>query len=172
MTHARHLLVAISAHGFGHLAQTAEVVNAVRERLPSLRLTVRSALPHARLAARLAGAFEYWPEACDIGMHMGSALDILIEDSARAYAELHQDWESTVRNEARWLAALAPDLVLANVPYRVLAGAAAAGIPAVALCSLNWADIYRHYYGQRPEAPTILRQITAAYRSADWFLQP
>lgn len=169
---ARHLLVAISAHGFGHLAQTAEVVNALRERLPSLRVTVRSALPHARLRARLTSAFEHRPEACDVGMHMSSALDILIEDSARAYAEFHQDWKSTVRDEAQRLAALAPDLVLANVPYRVLAGAAAAGIPAVALCSLNWADIYRHYFGQRPEAGTILRQIAAAYRSADCFLQP
>jgi hypothetical protein len=40
-----HLLVAASAHGFGHLAQTAEVVNALRRRVPGVRVTVHTALP-------------------------------------------------------------------------------------------------------------------------------
>jgi len=41
----RHLLVDISFHGFGHLSQTAPVLNALRRLIPDLRLTVRSAAP-------------------------------------------------------------------------------------------------------------------------------
>jgi len=43
-----HLFVDISSHGFGHLAITAPVLNAVAEIAPDLRLTVRSDLPASR----------------------------------------------------------------------------------------------------------------------------
>ena len=36
---------------------------------------------------------------------------------------------------------LAPDLVLTDVAYLPLAGAAQAGIPALSMCSLTWADL-------------------------------
>ena len=58
-----------------------------------------------------------------------------------------------------------PDLVLANVAYLPLAAAHDAKIPAAALCSLNWADIYVHYCGKRPEAAAILAEMRTAYAS-------
>ncbi|MDA1107256.1 MAG: hypothetical protein O2845_02500 [Proteobacteria bacterium] len=161
-----HLLIAISSHGFGHAAQTAPVVNALRQRIPDLRVTLRTTVPPALLAARFEGEFTHVPVASDFGMRMASAVGVLVDESARAYAEFHRHWEGRVREEAQALAALAPDLVLANVPYLTLAGAAEAGIPAVALCSLNWADVYAHYCGQRPEAAEIHAQMLAAYNSA------
>jgi len=48
-----HLLVDISAHGLGHLAQTAPVLDALASRLPTMRLTVRSALTRQQLARRI-----------------------------------------------------------------------------------------------------------------------
>jgi hypothetical protein len=67
---------------------------------------------------------------------------------------------------------LAPDLVLADVPYLTLAAAHQAGISAVALCSLNWADIYRWYFSSREESGQVLAQMQAAYRHAALFLCP
>ncbi len=166
-----HLLVAITAHGYGHTTQTAPVINALRERIPTLRVTVRTTVPRALLAARIAGTFAQMPVATDFGMVMASAVEVRAEASAAAYTEFHRDWPRRVNDEAAALAALAPDLVLCNVPYLTLAGAALAGIPAVALCSLNWADIYRHYCGHRPDADEIHAQILAAYNSAACFLQ-
>jgi hypothetical protein len=61
--------------------------------------------------------------------------------------------------------------VLANIPYLTLAGAARVGIPAVAFSSLNWAEIYAHYYTGRPEAGRILDQMVEAYNSAQCFLK-
>jgi hypothetical protein len=94
------------------------------------------------------------------------------EATARAYAEFHRHWQIEVDQEAERLRGLAPDLVLADVPYRVLAAARCLVIPALALCSLNWAAIYRHYCGERPEAPAIGQQMVAAYDDADAFLCP
>jgi hypothetical protein len=42
----------------------------------------------------------------------------------------------------------------------------------VALCSLNWADIYRHYFSGREEASKVLAHMEAAYQSARAFLCP
>ena len=64
-------LAAISSHGYGHAAQTASVVNALRERIPDLRLTLRTTVPHALLAARFEGAFTHVSVASDFGMRMG-----------------------------------------------------------------------------------------------------
>lgn len=168
----KHLLVCISPHGYGHTTQAAPVINALRHSLPGLRLTLRTTVPHALLAARFEGPFTQIASAADFGMKMASAVQVLSEASAVAYADFHADWNNKVEQEAAALRALAPDLVLANVPYLPLAGAARAGIPSAALCSLNWMDIYAHYCGQRPEAERILEQMRAAYNSAAVFLRP
>ena len=167
-----HLLVALSDHGYGHAVQTAAVVNALRHTLHDVRLTLRTTLPRAFLARRFEGEFALLPERTDIGMVMRSAIDVLPAESAAAYREFHRDWDGRVTDEVQRLRALAPDLVLTNVSYLPLAAAARIGVPAFALCSLNWADIYRHYCGALPGADAIHAQILAAYRSAQLFLQP
>ncbi len=167
-----HLLVAITAHGFGHAAQVTPVINLLRERLPALRVTLSSSLPESFLSERIRGGFRRIDRAPDFGLVMHSALAIDLESSAVAYAELHAGWQQRVDEEARRLSSLAPDLVLADVPYLTLAGAAQAGIPAVALCSLNWADIYRHYFAGRAEAPRVLAHMESAYQGAQAFLCP
>jgi hypothetical protein len=166
-----HLLVALSAHGYGHGAQAAAVVNALRTGLPDLRVTLRTTLPDEFLRRRFDGPFTLVAEDTDVGMLMHSAVEIAHESSAQAYEAFHRNWEARVEREAKALAGLAPDLVLANVPYLPLAGAARAGITAVAMCSLNWADVYRHYFGDRPQAERILHEMRAAYRGARLFLR-
>lgn len=167
-----HLLAAITAHGYGHLAQSAAVINALRSRAPDVKLTLYTHIPHALLRARIEGDFTLLDQAPDVGLPMHDALTVNIDDAARAYHRFHAHWQDDVAQETERLRALAPDLVFANVPYRVLTAARRAGIPTVALCSLNWADIYRHFCGTRPEAAQIVDEITAAYRDADLFLRP
>lgn len=167
----RRLLVAISAHGYGHAAQTSCVVNALRQELPDLELILCTSLPKDYLASRFQGSFEHRPLDHDIGMRMASALEVRVDESAAGYARFHEEWEARIESTRATLTALRPDLVLANVPYAVLAAAHRVGLPAVGLCSLNWADIYHHYCGAYPNSATIHAQILAAYRQADRFLR-
>jgi UDP:flavonoid glycosyltransferase YjiC (YdhE family) len=167
-----HLLVALSAHGYGHLAQTAPVLDALRRRLPALRLTLYSALSRALLAQRIAGDFHYIGRAADVGMVMKDAMEVDTAASAEAYADFHHRWDEAVAEEAGLLTAHAPDAVLANAPYRILAAAAHCGIPALGLCSLNWSDLYAHFCSGQPGAAAILAQMRAAYGSARAFLRP
>lgn len=169
---APHLLASISFHGFGHIAQSAPVVNALVRRIPELRVTVQCAAPLAILRNHFHCPFTHVPEALDLGVVNHGALRVLREETARLYADFHTDWESRLARATLQLRELQPDVVLADVPYLTLAAAAQARIPSVAMCSLNWAEIYGFYCGDRPEASAILAHMRAAHASAEVFLQP
>ncbi|MBS1228514.1 MAG: hypothetical protein H6R17_1791 [Proteobacteria bacterium] len=166
-----HLFVDISSHGLGHLAQTAPILNELFSRLPELRLTVRSGLPQAKLRERISGELTHLEGRSDFGYVMHDAIRIDHAATALAYRAQHADWAHAVAAEAALLATLAPDLVLSDVAYLPLAGAAQAGIPALSMCSLNWADLFAHFFGNEAWAAPIHRQMLAAYRSAECFLR-
>lgn len=166
-----HLWVALSPHGYGHAAMTAPVVEEVRRRRPDLTLTLQTALPRRFLETRYGFPFDHVTEIADFGLRMTSSTAVDVEASAQAYLRLHERWPDVVGREAERLRQARPDLVLANVPYVAVAAAARAGIPVVALSSLNWADIYQRYLGSRPEAPRILGQMRQAYAQAAVFLR-
>ncbi len=166
-----HLFVDISSHGFGHLAITAPALNALAEIAPNLRLTVRTRLPPPMLAQRLHFPFKLIEASSDFGYVMLDATRIDLPASAAAYRRAHADWPARVEEEARFLARLKPDLVLTNVSYLPLAGAALDDLPSLSLCSLNWADLFAHFFGHEAWAASIHNEMLAAYRSAQGFLR-
>ena len=166
-----HLFVDISSHGFGHLAITAPVLNTLAKIAPNLRLTVRTRLPRQLLVQRIHVPFELIEASSDFGYVMIDATHIDLPASAAAYRQAHADWPGRVSAEARFLASRKPDLVLTNVSYLPLAGAALAGVPSLSLCSLNWADLFAHFFGDEPWAASIHAEMLAAYRAAQSFLR-
>ncbi len=162
-----HIVVSISGHGFGHVAQTAPILNRLHLDMPQLGITVRSSVPLSHLRSRIRAPFTHLRSEGDIGMLMSSALDVHVEDSCMAYRAFHADWDKRVAGETRLLRELKADLVFSNVGYLPLAGAQRAGIVNAALCSLNWFDIYRHYCGE----DSIAEQIVDCYSGADAFLR-
>ena len=167
-----HLYVALSGHGFGHLAQVAPVLNAWRRRYPLGRLTVQSALPKTVLRQRLIGEFAVVAGAADFGMVMVDALEAKVAESLAAYRAFHADWATRLAWQEQELREAAPDGLLADIPYLTLAAAARLGIPALALCSLNWADILAGYGQNEPDLEALRAPMLAAYNSAAAFLQP
>jgi hypothetical protein len=166
-----HLLVDITAHGYGHVSQTAAVVNALVLQLPELRVTLRTTAPQHLLQQRFQCTFAHIPVAFDFGMKMASAVEVQSVESALAYREFHADWHNKVVHAAEAMRGLQPDLLLANVPYLSLAAASLAKVRAVAMCSLNWADIYQHYCVTDQASRVIHQQMIDAYNSADCFLK-
>jgi hypothetical protein len=167
-----NIVVDISGHGLGHLGQIAPVIRALGVRHPTARIVIRS--PHAEVVVNdFVGAnvaVDTSPPEATLVMRGPTVVDVVA--SATAYRELHAAWDEHLDRETARLATLEPNVLIADVPYLSLAAAKLLGIPAVALCSLNWADIYRGYCGEARDAPSILATIEAAYRSADLFLQP
>lgn len=165
------LLVDISAHGLGHLSQAGPVLNALGEARPDIELVVRSGLPRERLARRIEFPFTHVAQATDFGYVMLNAVDLDLPATAARYRRQHADWHERIEREAAWLRAGEFDLVLSNVSYLPLAGARQAGIPSLAFCSLNWADLFADNFSSEPWADDIHRQMLAAYRAADRFLR-
>ena len=166
------VFLAITAHGYGHATQAGVVVRALRERRPGLEVTIQTTLSRKFLEEVIRGPFDLIPAASDIGLVNQSAFEVDLEASAAAYRAFHSDWEARLASAADQLRALSPRLLLSDVPYLPLAAAARLGIPAVGFCSLNWADIYAHYLGGRPEAGEVTAQIREAYASATAFVVP
>jgi len=168
---AYYLFVDISSHGFGHLAQAAPILNELARLCPELRLTVRSGLSVDKLRTRLHCDFAHIPGRSDFGFVMLDAVRIDFAATAKAYREQHANWTQRVADEAALLHRLRPDLVLTDVAYLPLAGAALAGIPSLSMCSLNWADLFAHFFGNETWAATIHAEMLTAYRSAECFLR-
>jgi len=167
-----HLYVALSGHGFGHLAQVAPVLNEWRRRWPRARLTVQSALSETVLRRRIGGEFAVIAGAADFGMVMVDALAAKVPESLTAYRAFHREWTERLAWQEQRLREASPDLLLADIPYLTLAAAARLRIPALALCSLNWADILAGYVQDAPDLAALREPMLAAYNSAAAFLQP
>jgi hypothetical protein len=167
-----HLMLALSGHGYGHLAQCAPVVSALREALPGLRLSVCSSLPAAVLESRLPGPFTTIERSLDPVLPMLSAWEVDRERALAVYADFHAGYQTGLLEEGSLLKGLSPDLLLANAPYRVIEAAGRLGIPAVALCSLNWAEVFDCYCAGMPGAERIREQMLRGYRAAETFLTP
>ncbi len=165
MEKKKRILIDISAHGYGHIAQTAPVVNRLFGRQP-LEVTIRSGAPENVLRERFDCPFEWIDRSVDFGMRMKNAVDVDVAATASNYRVFHENWKGRIEAEAKWLASASFDLILCNVPYLPLKAAKLAGIPSVAMCSLNWADLYRHYCGEG----AVYEEILDAYRSAAAFL--
>jgi len=148
---------------------TAPVIAEVRRQRPDLRLTIQTGVDTRFLHSRYRD-FNHIDHIADFGFRMVSATGIDLEASARDYAALMTRYDREIADNTALMAAERPDLVLSNVAFVPLAAAARLGITSLALSSLNWADMYRHYLGNRPEAAGVLERLYAAYHSAEMFL--
>jgi len=166
-----HILIDISAHGLGHLSQTGPVIEALKILAPSIRVTIRSSLPQPILKETIRTDFHYLPYAMDIGFIMKNAIDIDFIKSINGYRTFHSNWQKRIIFEAKWLSENKVDVVLTNVAYLPLAAARYAKIPSASLCSLNWAELFDHYFIKDSWANNIHREILSAYQQADIFLR-
>jgi UDP:flavonoid glycosyltransferase YjiC (YdhE family) len=124
-------------------------------------------------------------------MVMRDALTVDLGASLHAYQTFHASLPEKIELLSMELLEQKVDLVLADIPYLTLAAAQKAGIPSVALCSLNWADILEHALllatsnppentaAQQPLSPELARvgaeivgEIRDIYQQADYFLLP
>lgn len=166
----KHIVVDLSAHGFGHIAQASAVINALP--VDQYKLTIRSIAAESVLRRRIHQHFELIPFQQDIGMIQHNAIHIDADKSHAWYQNFHADFEQKKKQAIQELADLKADLLFSDVPYLSLIAANKLSIPSIAMCSLNWADIYYHYCRHLTGADRIQNEILKAYQMANCFLQP
>lgn len=162
------ICVCISGHGFGHLSQVSTVLNTLAAGC-EFSAHIRSPLPEATISPWLSVPFSHTQVEDDVGMRMSDALEVNLAASSGAYDSLHEGWEAKVQGLGQTMRNQGISLVLADVPYLPLAAAQSVGIPTVAMCSLNWADVVECYF---PEEVERIQTIRSIYQRADAFLVP
>ena len=167
-----HLFVALSSHGFGHLAQVSPVINALRKRIPGLRLSVQSDLPEWKLKTRIDGPFDLIRYTPDVVFPMAGPTELLWDAALDAYRDFHARWDERVKVQRSLFESNRPKLLLADVPYLPLAAAQSLDIPAIAFCSLNWVDILAANSSAERVLADELHVMRQSYLSARWFIQP
>ncbi|MEO5363828.1 MAG: hypothetical protein H7838_09435 [Magnetococcus sp. DMHC-8] len=143
---SHRLYCAISGHGFGHLAQTAALVNRLAEEWPDLTVHIVSPLPRTVLARMVWPPFSLECRAQDVGLVQSDPMQIDQAATLHALRQLHDHWPQHMETEQASLAAWQPDLLLADIPYLPIAAAAALGIPSVAIASLSWDAVLAAYF--------------------------
>lgn len=167
-----HILVDITGHGYGHLSQTAPVLNALTGRRDDIKLSVRSTLSIAELKRRIDSDFDYHPSDFDFGLEMFDAIQVDRARTFERYQNLHADYEVLIANETSFLTSIQPDLLLSNIPYHSIEAASGLGMPVIALCSLNWAHLFNRYCAEFEGANPIFERMLFAYNQAKVFMQP
>jgi len=163
---------AISAHGYGHAAQVIPVLNELGRRIPTLRIILRTNVPRHFFEARLTVPWELSPAQMDIGCLQHGPLTMDWNATWQAHRTFHATWQTRLQEESAAIRESRADLVLGNIPYLAIAAGAAAGIPAVALASLNWEDILReHVDPAQPWQALILEDMRRAYGQATLLLR-
>jgi hypothetical protein len=161
----------ISGHGFGHAARAIEVVNALIDRQPNLRLIIRSSVAPWLINRTVRDGVILSQAEVDTGvvqidsLHLDAAASI-----ARADAFM-SNFDVRVDAEVRFLREHDASLVVADLPPVGIAAANAAGIPAIALGNFTWDWIYEHYEGGAAVAKRIAdvyRGVTLAMRLPMW----
>jgi len=168
---SKTLLLAISAHGLGHLGQTVPLLTALRGADPSLKILLFSSLPADVVQTFIPDGVEYVaaPEHVTIAMHGPLRVD-LGETKAR-FTRWHSRYAEHCQSYCDILSELKPDLVISNVDYTVLSAARKLGIPAFGMCSLNWADIMRPMMDNDAGMLEICDEITSVYRQTERFIR-
>ncbi|MBK1707115.1 hypothetical protein [Halochromatium glycolicum] len=167
-----HLFIAVTAHGYGHLAQVAPVVAELRRRLPGLALTLQGPVSTAFAASRLPADFRHVQAAADVALPMDGPLATRWVEGLADYIAFDADYAMHWARQRQLFEETRPDLVLADIPWLPLDVAGAMGLPAVALSSLSWYDILCEspVGGQVPAG--LAERMRDAYARAELFLRP
>lgn len=167
-----HLFVAVTAHGYGHLAQVAPVLHELRRRLPKLALTLQGSVAPTFVASRLPGGFAHIPTPADVPLPMDGPLTTRWRDGLADYLAFDAEYPAHCARQRQLFEQTRPDLVLADIPWLPLDVARTMGIPAAGLCSLSWYDILSESPVGDAIPEGLARRMRDAYAGADLFLRP
>lgn len=135
----------ISGHGFGHASRAIEVINALIDRRPDLRVIIRSSVPSWLVERTVNPGVILEPIEVDTGVVQIDSLKLDAGASIARAEAFMSTFEARVAAEASLLRARHAVMTVSDVPALGIAAGVAAGIPALALGNFTWDWIYEHY---------------------------
>lgn len=149
----------ISGHGFGHASRSIEVINALVDRRPDLRMIVRSQVAPWLFQRRARPAVELMPVETDTGIVQIDSVHLDARATIERAREFMAGFAARVAAEVDFLRGQEVTMVIADLPPLGIAAARAAGLPAIAYGNFTWDWIYANYAG----GADLARQIGDIY---------
>jgi L-arabinokinase len=137
----------VSGHGFGHASRSIEIVNALVERLPGVRVVIRSSVAPWLVERTAARGVTLSTTLVDTGVVQ---IDSLHPDAAASIAQAEAfmaTFDARVDEEVRFLREHGADITVSDLPPLGIAAGRAAGLPSIATGNFTWDWIYAGYEG-------------------------
>jgi L-arabinokinase len=157
----------ISGHGFGHASRSIEIINALVDRRPGLRVIVRSSVAPWLVARTARRSVELSAAEVDTGVVQIDSLNLDAAASIARATAFMSTFDQRVEAEVALLRAQHATVTVSDAAPLGIAAGRAAGLPAVATGNFTWDWIYDHYDGGHEVARQIgdiYRQTTLALR--------
>lgn len=161
----KHIIVYyVSGHGYGHSIRSSEIMAQLLGLMPDCRIHVRTSAPGWLFAGLPSGSVEVTSVELDTGVAEENAA-LAINPGAtvdRAEAFLRESG-SLVSSEIAFTRQSGASLIVTDIPYLAGNVAAAAGVPAVAVCNFTWDWIYEPYCQRSGSSSDLPARIRDGY---------
>jgi UDP:flavonoid glycosyltransferase YjiC (YdhE family) len=156
----------ISPHGFGHAARSCAVIDALLQRHDDLRVVVFSTVPRWFLDSSIHHPVHTVAAKVDVGLVQRTSMEEDPEATEEALAGMPWGGTAAADDLDRRVAAVAPDLVVADIAPFGLASAARLGVPSILVENFTWDWIYRAYAVSHPGLGVIADRLQKVFDRA------
>jgi hypothetical protein len=161
----------ISGHGFGHASRSIEIINALIDRRPELRVIIRSSVASWLVDRTARPGVTHSPAEVDTGVVQLDSLTLDANASIARAEAFMATFQQRVATEVQFLRDHDAVMTIADLPALGIAAGRAAGLPAIATGNFTWDWIYAHYQGGEnvgAQLGAVYRNTTLALRMPMW----
>lgn len=166
----KKIFIAITDHGFGHLAQLSPWLNHPRTQA-TFDFTLHISLTPTQIKQLVTAPHDHHCATSDPGIAMKDALRVNPQATYAQYRAHFDNRQEHLLRTVQLIKKEKPDLILSNVGWTALLAAQALHIPNFATSSSNWSDLFFHYCGHYPFGKQISDAILSAYHNANGFIK-
>jgi len=161
----------ISAHGLGHAARAAAVMDAVHQAQPAVRFEIFSTVPHWFFDDCLSWPFGYHALKTDVGLVQRTPLEVNLPATIEALNAFYPLDEQMVRTWAHQFRSLNCRLVICDIAPLGIAVAQKAGLPSLLIENFTWDWIYAGYKDYLSSLKPHIEYLASLFARADYHVQ-
>jgi L-arabinokinase len=157
----------ITAHGYGHGVRSCDILRAINDLRPDLRVIVVTDLPWSLLQNRLPSPTNsYRAGSFDVGMVQIDSIRVDMRATLDRVEGLYGRRRELIAQESAFLRDCGVGCVVADIPAIPFEAAADAGVPGIAVGNFGWDWIYSSLAQQDPRWSAIASAFRQGYEAA------
>ena len=161
----------ITAHGFGHAARAAAVMQALQARLPNVHFDLFTQVPEWFFQDSLSAGFVYHNFASDVGLVQTSPFSEDLPSTVAKLKHAKTNAHSQISIAAKILAERHCRLVVCDIAPVGIQAAHAAGLPVVLVENFTWDFVYARYVNLEPGFIPFIQEFAQVFSQADLHIQ-